>query len=1177
MSKTITEVFDLPSREEITALGFVVRLESKASDETTRRLVDDYVLTPAVRQELPVILRGMRNTWQRGEELGRFVHGSFGSGKSHFESYVGLLLDDDELAWGKPDPLLRELEKEFRPFVREAKLLTVRVNMLMSQEGGFDRALYDGFNRALELRGKAPFEFLHVEGVLEEARTEAEQYGSAFWVNLANAGVVGSKDDFDELAGGTLEEREALAKSYLEFKGRDPASAGINPNWADGLQRLTRHAKSQGFGGVVFLIDELLLWLSGKDAKDFRLAINQLNVMVDHADGARALPLFVFVARQRNISEFFPDMVQDNELHQHLDHHSKRFEVTTLQDVELRHICRERILKRRDAAEIQAVVDRLAEDQKKLLPTLLQNADLDYLRDVYPFHPALIEMLIDVSSLMQRERTALRLLYELLVVHYPDLQLGKFLPVAKAFDAIFPESGIEGSKRVSELKAIHALYYQRFRPAIAKMAQDAAAAGSGFNEGRRYVLEQLVKTALLAKISPRLEAGGITVERLVLLNDAEVKGETDRGRMSFAHNDLVELSRLVPALQLTGSGRTAVVGIVLQGANFGEILNRARSKADNPNARFRTFLGLFEDVTGLSKLPGFRDGKHEGPLEVRWRNTSRKGYVRIANVRELSNADFRTAEGEAFRLLIDYPWDDTGHTVEEDRQRARDVRKREGSMMTACWLPRHFTESELGLLVDFAATQNLAPADRSQVVEQANNLAVNIRSQLKDKLRTIYMSAGIAEALLGDVNADIPHPELDKNLAHFASLLLDRKYPQHPGFEVEPRPADLELLCDWLVSAAEAGEESTPYPEDRAKVLRGLGGPGALDLVELGQMRGRLKRDGRYLKAVLDRITGESVRWDDVDLHLEDKYGMPQAVRNFFLAFVARAYSFRLVRDLSGEQLEPVVDNKPRVNVQLKRATLLDIAEWSVMRDLGPALLGVAKPSSHRTLVEQDRAAGALREAANDRREALSALHEELVQLGVSGGRNEAIQDGIRRLAVLVQAGLDSHARLKGFLAQWPAEVGDEVRAAVLHAADWKSALERIDTTARNALVHGRNHATLGPQVDDHLKALDSLLGGHGPLTAKALDEWNGQAKKLMVELVGRPGEPTKKPVIENRGPTDPPKGEEAHAVFARHPVNLGDGDALNDFWRDLRSKLQALGIGEAELDVTVREAKRSE
>ena len=42
-------------------------------------------------------------------------------------------------------------------------------------------------------------------------------------------------------------------------------------------------------------------------------------------------------------------------------------------------------------------------------------------------------MLVDVTSLMQRERSALRLLYELLVLHYPNLPLGEFLPMRGGF------------------------------------------------------------------------------------------------------------------------------------------------------------------------------------------------------------------------------------------------------------------------------------------------------------------------------------------------------------------------------------------------------------------------------------------------------------------------------------------------------------------------------------------------------------------------------------------------------------------------------------------------------------------------------------------------------------------------------------------------------------------------
>ncbi|HEX7841165.1 MAG TPA: hypothetical protein VF469_26990 [Kofleriaceae bacterium] len=105
--------------------------------------------------------------------------------------------------------------------------------------------------------------------------------------------------------------------------------------------------------------------------------------------------------------------------------------------------------------------------------------------DVYPFHPALIETLIDVTSLMQRERSALRLLYELLVLHNANLPLGEFVPVGSAFAAIFPPGGVEASKKVDTLQDIHRQYYDRLRPAMKQMA---ATAGDGepFDEKRQH-------------------------------------------------------------------------------------------------------------------------------------------------------------------------------------------------------------------------------------------------------------------------------------------------------------------------------------------------------------------------------------------------------------------------------------------------------------------------------------------------------------------------------------------------------------------------------------------------------------------------------------------------------------------------------------------------------------------
>ena len=258
MPLTVTQAFDLPAREDITALGFVVRL----TDDEDARLVADYVITPKVAEELPALLTSLHHSFKARTDLGRFVHGSFGSGKSHFLSFLGMLLEGKASPWAKDDATIRTLSAEHRGWIDDAKLLVVRLHMLTTTGGqgsGFDRAVYEATNAALQHRGKASFEFLHVEGVLAEARREAELYGAQFWKRLEEAGIVGSRDEFETMAAGAAEVRESLARALLEGKGRDAASAGVDPSWGLGLRKLCEHVKAQGFGGLVLLVDEFLL------------------------------------------------------------------------------------------------------------------------------------------------------------------------------------------------------------------------------------------------------------------------------------------------------------------------------------------------------------------------------------------------------------------------------------------------------------------------------------------------------------------------------------------------------------------------------------------------------------------------------------------------------------------------------------------------------------------------------------------------------------------------------------------------------------------------------------------------------------------------------------------------------------------------------------------------------
>lgn len=1185
MTTTITDAFHLPRPEDIRAMGFVVKLrESDPTSGEVAQLVNDYVITPAVERELPRILDDMKQVFDRGEEYGRFIHGSFGSGKSHFMSMLALLIERAQPAWVKFRPLFRahrdtQIGKgkdaaDHEAWLEKAGLLVVRLHMLSvrGKTTGFDRAVYEGFNAALKRRGKGPFEFLNVDAIFEEVRREAKEYGDVVWKRLEAEGIVGGRDDFETIASGSVQARERFARAWLGYKGRDPADAGIDPRWSEGLTRMAAHAKSLGFGGIVLLVDEFLLWLAEKSGQEFVQEINSLNVIVDHNTGQRPAPIFVFVARQRNLQEFFPDLVDETKIHEHIDHHAQRFEVTKLQDVELRHIVRGRVLRPKDEAAVQKAVGTLAERHQKVLPALLAGADIEYLRDVYPFHPALIEMLVDVTSLMQRERSALRLLYELLVVHYPTLPLGEFLPVGSAFAAIFPAAGVEASKKVDLMQDIHHQYYARLAPAMQKMAEEAAAE---INDERRRALDQLVKTVLLAEVSPRLKQGGLTIERLVQLNAVDVEGETFRGQVRVAETDLLALSQRVPDLQVAGQGKTALVRYVLGRVSLGEILARARSKVDNPAQRFKVFWAALKRALGVDAAKGFEEGgPNEGDWDLAWRRTKRRGRLKLGNVREMAQDDFEPPDG-AFKVLVDYPWDEPGHTVDEDRMRATNARKKKGTLHTVCWLPRHMSPTEIGVLTELAAVryllsevgqgdllETLGPQDKSKVLDQASIREKTLEGQLADLLAEVYIHHGEFFALISDVDGSRPRETLAENLEHITTLLMDRRYPQHPHFLAEPKKQELEALLEWMVQAGEANV-SVAYDEAVGKILKNLGQP--LELVNLGQTKASLRLDSRYIKDVLQKADQDSLTWAPIAEHLRDTYGLQPLVIDLFLCFLCQR-DHRALNELDGEPIEVRIGMPATARIRLQRGKLVSAADWHRLRDLGNQLLGVARPPAHRSLQAQDRFSAALNQAGAQRRTVLQGLYQRLVHLGVEGGgRLTEIATANTRLAALALTTTDSHKVLTDLLAAWPDEAADALRDVTNQAEAVRDALGELNEHARTNLKAGVNHQTVGGEARDHLDLLDGHLSAaqaEQPLTKEWIQSWNRTAQKLIQRLIEQPpppppeppGPPPPAPPPVPQPPTPP------SAVLVKGRVDPSDGDAVSQFLADVRKALASQG-----------------
>ncbi|AUX24045.1 uncharacterized protein SOCEGT47_045780 [Sorangium cellulosum] len=119
----VRDLFDLP--EQIRKGDFVHRLSEGvlAPVETART----YVVTPAIAGAFDRALKLVGSALREGRSQASYIHGSFGSGKSHFMALLSLLLDGHEAAWRIPE--LHPL-RAAHAWGGDRKLLQLRFHMV---------------------------------------------------------------------------------------------------------------------------------------------------------------------------------------------------------------------------------------------------------------------------------------------------------------------------------------------------------------------------------------------------------------------------------------------------------------------------------------------------------------------------------------------------------------------------------------------------------------------------------------------------------------------------------------------------------------------------------------------------------------------------------------------------------------------------------------------------------------------------------------------------------------------------------------------------------------------------------------------------------------------------------------------------------------------------------------
>lgn len=987
----LKDLINIPER--VHQGDFVLKLsEGVTHAEATLR---DYVVTPQLVDSFDNALGFIKQSVESGGSKAAYLHGSFGSGKSHFMAVLNLLLAGNTQARSIPE--LADVVAR-NGWTQGKKFLLVPYHMIGARdmESGI-LGQYAEFVRRLHPAAPVPGFYL-AEGLFGDARRMREQMGDAAFFAKLNEGANTSPGDggwgdmdsgwdaarFDAatLEAPNGEERSRLVGDLISqfFSAYSTLAVGGESfvSLDDGLSIMTRHAQALGYDAVILFLDELILWLASHaaDVSFMSREGTKLVKLVESSNADRAIPLVSFVARQRDLRDLVGENLAGSVQTQFSDalrHWEARFHRITLDDRNLPAIAEKRVLRPINEAARQtlaAAFDEILRVRRDVLDTLLTtSADRDMFQKVYPFSPALVQTLIAVSAALQRERTALKLMMQLLVDRREDLELGQLIPVGDLYDAIS-----EGDEPFSEGMRLHfdnakRLYAQRLLPMLErqhrvtldsiKLGQAAPTAAKNLRNDAR-----LLKTLLLGALVPEVESlKGLTAQRLAALNHGTFKSPIQGREAQDVLRKCRDWASEIGEIKIT-EDQNPVVSIQVTGVDIEPILRAAEANDNAGNRRKKIRESLFAELG----IPD--DGTLFTRYEFTWRGTRREVELLYENVREMTDERLRGRSG-AWTVVLDFPFDEPNRSSNDDLARLGDYRG--GDTQTLVWLPSFFSNKALADLGRLVVLDHILSGDRFESYAsylsfvdrvQAKALARNQLDSLRIKLRSqLEVAFGVSpephDAVTNPLSADqqfhsldptlSPRPPVGANFKEAFEALLGQlfahQYPAHPEFDTEIKPLVIRRIWPEVQRAIEATDRRG-LVQDAAtrRLVRSIVNP-----CQLGQMgethllvedhwRARFAqshaRDGGGTMTV-----AQLRRWID----LPNPMGLPLELQNLIILSFAALTNRRFI--LRGGPVEPSIDSLAD-ELELREQALPDDAHWTTAVHRAASLFGLTVPQT---------------------------------------------------------------------------------------------------------------------------------------------------------------------------------------------------------------------------------------
>lgn len=997
MDKLISDILELP--DKVRKGDFVLNL-SKGVTEPEKTL-DQYVVTQQLVACFDDALGFIRSAVDAGNSKACYLHGSFGSGKSHFMAVLHLLLQHNSVVRSIPE--LAKVCDDHR-WVEDKNFLLVPYHMIGSRS--MESAILGGYvDYVQEHHPDAPLPGVYLaDEIFENAKQHRERLGDEmFFEDLNKGGAGGGGGGWGKLEGWNSERFDAAITAPPKSKERSqlvgklvenifPAFRGIAQgkdeayvDLDEGLAILSEHAQALGYHGLILFLDELILWLAthSADLNFVQTEGNKLAKLVESRKAERPVPIISFVARQRDLRDLIGENVTGVEslnFSDVLSHWEGRFHTITLEDRNLPVIAQKRVLRpKNDAcrAELEQAFEQTAKVRQEIMEVLLtREADRAMFKQVYPFSPALIQALVAVSSALQRERTALKIMLQLLVNRRDTLRLGDVIPLGDLWDVV--AHGDEAFTDVMRVRFENAkkLYQNKLRPMLeqqheidfevdkqrAENDEDIAARLGRFENDDR-----LVKSMLLSSLVQGVDAlKNMTCTRLAALNHGTIRSRIPGREHQVVAQKLRTWAGICGELRVEGDPANPTVSLELEGVDTESLIEAARV-FDNPGNRQSRIRGMLFQSLGIPDQDEMFIGHN-----FLWRGSHRSCDVLFTNIRALPDESLRSQD--EWKLILDFPFDSEGHTPIEDLDRLDKFRDKNEAHRTICWLPSFFstrTQAELGKLVIIdhllrgsnldQYAKHLSMQDR----ETARLLLKNQQSALQSRINQVVEAAYAirSEPTPGSLDSAYDMSEshfqslypslvlqrpvganLGEALEHLLDQALSHQYPKHPKFGQEIKLGkDLKQVLGACQEAART-QDGRIIVDDKPlrPKLRNICNP-----LDLGQMHETPFVLGTFWKTHFNRMLAQSGqphptiadlrRWMDQP----EERGLPREIQNLLILVYADQTNRSFVSQIRGGSYAPTLDDMPN-DLELVEQQLPDVKDWEAAVQRVSEVFGLA-------------------------------------------------------------------------------------------------------------------------------------------------------------------------------------------------------------------------------------------